>query len=350
MIALTAVIPAYLWLLPSVPTRASTPFLMGLRSMDLLGTLLLSGALASFALAFTSGGSLYTWSSGRTIASITSFGLCTVLFLIAQWSTASSKRLIPAACLGQVQMVLLFVTGASASAALHVSIYYIPVHFLYILGDDANVGALRVIPFVSFWWWLLVVCGAALPRIGYPGVWYLFSGLCLTAGGATMYTVRADTTPQAIAGFMVLYILGLLTSETQSSIGSAIIALREEELGPLINKEEYVKDFFGFAQALGGMVGLVVASAVFQNGAFTHLSRGLDGHGFSEEQVRGAITGVRSALWQRQVDVKFKSLWLDSLVRGVDNVWMLAAVAGGVYTVCAYCMSRKRFIARSENR
>lgn len=168
-----------------------------------------------------------------------------------------------------------------------------------------------------------------------------------------MYTVRTDTTPQTIAGFMVLYILGLLTSEAHVSIGSAVIAIGEEKAevsghtpdGRLeATKSAQLNDVFGFAQALGGMVGLVVASAVFQNGAYADLSRALDGHGFSEGQVRGAVTGLRGALWKSQADVTLRRVWLDSLVRNVDKVWLLVAVAGGVYTICAYCMPRRRFV------
>jgi hypothetical protein len=249
--------------------------------------------------------------------------------------------------------VLLFFTTASASAALLISIYYIPVHFLYVFGDDANIGALRVIPFVSFWWWLLVVCGAVLPRIGYHGVWYLFSGLCLTAGGATMYTVRASTTPQTIAGFMVLYILGLLTSEAQYSIGVEIIAVNkgrkqqnvtEVEVDEMIGAEVgEMTRFFGFAQALGGLIGLAVASAVFQNGAFSDLNKTLHGQNLTKAQVQSAITGVRSDIWKYRPDAKLRALWLNTLVKNVDNVWMIVAVTGGLYTLSAYCMSRKRF-------
>jgi LPXTG-motif cell wall-anchored protein len=353
--------PIYIVLLPSLPKQPQIALHTKLQRVDWLGILLSTAALTTITIGVTSGGSLYAWSSARTIIPLAISAISTTAFFVTQYKltwTTPSERLFPASPLCNHQLFLLSVTTASTSAALLISIYYIPVHFLYVFGDDANIGALRVIPFVSFWWWLLVVCDAVLPKTGFHGAWYVFSGLCLTAGGATMYTVRAETTPQTIAGFMVLYILGLLTSEAQYSVGAEIIkvvrdrtqqkeTVHEENESAITETEEMAR-LFGFAQALGGLIGLVVATAVFQNTAFSRLDKTFRDQGVSKDQVRPAITGVRSEMWKSRPDVELRALWLDSLVKSVDGVWIMVAVAGALCTVSAYCMSRKRFIAASS--
>jgi LPXTG-motif cell wall-anchored protein len=360
LIVLGVLAPIFVGCLPSIPKQPDIPFLAKLRSIDWLGTLLLTAVLTSFTIAITSGGTVYAWSSARTIVALVLSAILTIIFCVTQYKligTTSLERLFPMSPLWSGQLVSLAVAAALASSALLISIYYIPVHFLFVHADPARGAALRVIPFVSFWWWLLVVCAILLPKTGHHGLWYLLTGLCLTAGGAAMYTVRSWTSPAAIGGYMVLYLLGFLTSEAQGGIGTGIIAASkasdheketEAELDEVIQAEtEDMTRFFGFAQALGGVVGLTVASAVFQNSAFSGLSKTLRDQNLTRRQVQSAVFGVRSEIWKSQPDAQSKAQFLDTLVKRIDNVWMLVVITGCLYTACAYCLlSLKSFLPK----
>ena len=329
--------PVYLFLLPSLPRQHGISFSEKIRRLDWLGTILNVVMYVSFSIAFSFGGATWAWSDGRTITFIIIFGVFMVGFCVTQYYSVFTdpiNRLFPCELLRNLQLVMLYIIMACGGAALFISIYYIPLFFLFVHDDSGTQAAVRLLPFVCFYVATILICGATMGRTGYHMVWYLLSGVFMTCGGATMYTIRADTSSACIYGFTILLGLGMATTQASYAIG------------PLLVKPDRVPEviqFLNISQGSSQFIGLTIASALFQSITFSNLKTMLAGAGYSDSEIQAAIAGARSTLLQT-VSPELRAQCIDVIVKSIGNEWTLVIAAGALYTVCACFLTHKRFV------
>lgn len=332
-----AMCPIYLFLLPSLPRETNTTFMQKAKGLDWLGIVLTAGLYVSFALAFTFGGAIWNWNDGRVIALIVVFSVFTIIFCLTQYyavSTNTTDRLFPCEFVRDPQLVLLYVCMACGGAALFVSIYYISLYFLFVHGDSGTQAAVRLLPFVCFYVATILVCGATMGRTGYHMVWYLISGIFLTCGGATMYTVRSDTSPAHIYGYAVLLGIGMAT--TQAGYAVAPTLVKPDRVPEVIQ-------FLNISQGSSQLIGLAIASALFQSITYSGLKQVLAGTGYPNREIQAAIAGARSTLLEK-ASPELRAQCIDVIVHSIDNAWVLVIAAGALWTVCSCFLTRKRFL------
>lgn len=337
-----AMTPVYLFLLPSLPRRPASSFFQHLLALDWLGSILTVGLYVSFTIAFTFGGVLWDWNDARTIALIVVFGVLTVAFCLTQhlaFLTNETDRLFPCDLLADPQLVLLYIIMACGGATLFVSLYYIPLYFLFVYGDSGTEAAVRLLPYICFYVATILLCGALMGRTGWHNIWFLSSGLCLTAGGAAMHTIRIDTPVANLYGYIVLLGLGMATSQAGYAVGT--------HLAPEGRAAELIQ-FLNISQGQSQLVGLVIASAVFQTRAFGGLKAVLGGT-YSDADIRAAVAGAKSAILE-EVDAETRARCLEVIVDSIGKCWVLVIAAGATYTVCSVCLSRKRVIQMTERK
>ncbi|CAL8584873.1 hypothetical protein XPA_010456 [Xanthoria parietina] len=333
-----AMTPIYVFLLPALPRETDTTFLQRVRGLDWLGTVLTAGLYASFTMAFTFGGAIWEWDDGRVIALIFVFGVLTIAFAVTQYlsiSTNDTDRLFPCEFIRDPQLVLLYVCMACGGAALFVSIYYIPLYFLFVNGDSGTQAAVRLLPFICFYVVTIVVCGATMGRTGYHMIWYLISGIFMTCGGATMYTVHSGTAPANIYGYGVLLGLGMATTQAGYAVG------------PLLVKADRVPEviqFLNISQGSSQLIGLTIASALFQSMTYSGLKGVLDGTGYSNEEIQAAIAGARSRVLETATP-ELRARCIDVIVHSIDTAWILVITAGALFTLCSCFLTRRRFLS-----
>ncbi len=333
--------PVYLFLLPSLPRRPGSSWLAHTKSMDWLGIMLTAGLYCAFTVAFSFGGVLWAYSDGRTISLVVVWIVCTIAFSVTQrYSVLTSPldRLFPGDFLGDSQLVLLYIIMACGGAGLFVSIYYVPLYFLFVYGDTGTQAAVRLLPFICFYVATTLFCGAVMGRTGYHIIWFVFSGLCLTAGGACMYTVKQDTPVANIQGYTVLLGLGMMTSQAGYAVGNRIV--RPSRAAELIQ-------FLNISQGSSQLIGLTIASVIFQTKSFDGLQSVLSHLGFNDDQIRAAVVGTRSDVL-RQVSPEVREQCLAIIVRSISRCWVLVIAAGTLYTVCSLFLVRTRWIAKHE--
>lgn len=330
--------PIYVFLLPALPRETDTTFLQRVRGLDWLGTVLSAGLYVSFTMAFTFGGAIWEWDDGRVIALIFVFGVLTIAFAVTQClsiSTNDTDRLFPCEFIRDPQLVLLYVCMACGGAALFVSIYYIPLYFLFVNGDSGTQAAVRLLPFICFYVVTIVVCGATMGRTGYHMIWYLISGIFMTCGGATMYTVHSGTAPANIYGYGVLLGLGMATTQAGCAVG------------PLLVKADRVPEviqFLNISQGSSQLIGLTIASALFQSMTYSGLKGVLDGTGYSNEEIQAAIAGARSRVLETATP-ELRARCIDVIVHSIDTAWILVITAGALFTLCSCFLARRRFLS-----
>ncbi|KAI9745042.1 MAG: hypothetical protein M1818_001320 [Claussenomyces sp. TS43310] len=331
-----ALTPIYLFLLPSLPRRPDATFMQKIKGLDWLGTILTAGLYVSFTMAFTFGGAIWAWSDGRVIALIVVFGVLTIAFGVTQYYslfTNKRDRLFPCEFLRSPQLVLLYVCMACGGAALFVSVYYIPLYFLFVHGDSGTQAAVRLLPFICFYVATILLCGAAMGRTGYHMVWYLLSGIFLTCGGATMYTVRAGTPRANIYGYAILLGLGMTTTQAGYAVGPLLV--QPDRVSEVIQ-------FLNISQGQSQLIGLTIASALFQSISLSGLKRVLAGTGYPESEIQAAIAGAKSTVLQTTTP-ELRAQCIDVIVRSIGNAWVLVIAAGALYTLCSCFLTRRRF-------
>ncbi|UPK96344.1 hypothetical protein LCI18_007279 [Fusarium solani-melongenae] len=328
--------PIYLFALPSLPQQPDTSFVDKLKRLDWLGITLNTGIYVCFVLAFTFGGPEWAWDDGRFITCVVLFVVFVAAFAITQYYTVFTNkidRLFPCDFLANPQMIILYIAIACGGAGLFVAVYYIPLYFLFVHGDSGTEAAVRLLPFIFFYISAILFCGYAMPRTGYHMVWYLISGLLLTAGGAAMYTIKADSPASYTYGFSALLGFGLTTSQAGYAVAARIV--KPDRLAESIQ-------FLNISQGKSQMLGLAIASSIFQSRAFDGMNKVLQGQGFSTEEIRAAIAGSQSKILAT-INPELRRRCLDVLVKTISEIWVMVIAAGALLTVSSLFLTKKRF-------
>ncbi|KAF4466928.1 MFS transporter [Fusarium albosuccineum] len=336
LVIFAATSPIYIFALPPLPRQPNTTFLEKLKKLDWLGILLNTGIYVCFVLAFTFGGPEWAWDDGRFITCVVLFVVCVAAFAFTQHRavlTNKIDRLFPCDFLANPQMILLYVTIACGGAGLFVAVYYIPLYFLFVHGDTGTEAAVRLLPFVCFYVTAILICGYAMPRVGYHMVWFLVSGLLLTAGGAAMHTIEADSPASYTYGFSALLGFGLTASMASYTVAGIIV--KPDRLAESIQ-------FLNYAQGGSQMLGLAIASSIFQSRAFEGMSRVLQGQGFTTAEIRAAIAGSQSEVLE-SISPELRRRCLDVLVHTISEIWIMVIAAGALLAVSSLFLTRKRF-------
>ena len=332
-----AMSPIYLFVLPSLPRHPGISSSDKVRSLDWLGMVLTAGLYVSFTLAFTFAGSIWAWSDGRFIALLVVFVVLTVAFSATQRFsilTDPINRMFPCEFLRDPQLILLYVCMACGGAALFVTIYYIPLYFLFVHGDSGTQAAVRLLPFICFYVATILVCGAVMGRTGYHNLWYLFSGICMTCGAAAMYTVKYDTPAANIYGYSILLGLGMTTTQAGYAVGPHYV--KPDRVSELIQ-------YLNISQGSSQLIGLAIASCIFQSLGFQRLKDVLSQTDYSDAQIRAAIAGARSELLQNAAP-ELRAKCVDAIVNTIGDVWVMVIAAGALWTLCSLFLTRKRFL------
>lgn len=302
-----------------------------LRQLDGLGVLLAAGMYVSLALALSFAGTQWPWGSARVVVLLVLSGVLFVVFGITQyWTVLTSVpyRLFPFQFLASRQMVVLFVLTACGGSALFVSIYYIPLFFLFVHGDDATAAAVRLLPLVAFYSAGVLACSRliAMTRPSFFWLWYFVTGLFLTAGGAAMFTVKAEESDASkVYGFSFLLGIGFSTSQAAYYIATHHLVEAEKVPDAI--------QFLNASQGSSQFLGLLIASAIFQSRAYAGIRDALEGHGnFTEDQIRGAVAGAHSQLLS-ELPADLRQRCLAAIVWTIQREWILVISAGALITV-----------------
>lgn len=204
--------PAMILYLPSILLLQEVSILDRLLRIDWLGFILGSGMWVSFLMALTMAGGQWPWNDGRTIATFVVFGVVLVLYFLQQYFailTTPERRAFPCHLLRQRTQVLLYIVTAAGTTTLFVVVYYIPIYFQFVNGDEALMAAVRLLPFIVIGVTVNLVSGTFLHFIKVYMVLYLIAGVFVVAGGGPlMVYLSPDTSTGTIYGLTILVAVG----------------------------------------------------------------------------------------------------------------------------------------------
>jgi len=136
---------AAMWVCQNGLRRVSSPVRRGRPRLDIIGMLLLSGAISVLLLALGWGGTIYAWGSYQ-ILGLASLGSCLFLLLILQELRARDPLLPPRVFMSSSYVA--YVIVSTLTSVLLFMCLTIPLYFQYVRGATAAQSGIYVAPFM----------------------------------------------------------------------------------------------------------------------------------------------------------------------------------------------------------
>ena len=328
-----ACVPGWLLYLPGICLVRGVNVREKLASIDFAGCFLGSVMWVSFLLAITMAGGQWAWNDGRTIATLVVCALFLVLYALQQYFavyTTRTSRAFPAHLLRQFTQVLLFVATAASTSATYVVIYYLPLYFQWVNDDNALMAGVRLLPFVAFAIPMSLSSTGLLQTIKTYKFQFTLASVCLGLGGGPLvYNLHPSSPIGNIYGLCILIGLGTgFSLATGYTVSAQTIEPEDMKSGVT---------FQSIAQIGGEVIALGVAGQVYRSCAIANLQTVLAGHGYSDDEILAALTGVKSTLFQ-QLHGTLRDEAINAIVKAMQMTFVLVPVAGGMMFLAALCM------------
>lgn len=226
-----------------------------LKRVDYLGSLLLTCALVLFLVGLNAGGNVLPWTHPLVLTALP-LSLVSLLIFIYVEENRALEPIIPIKLLLNRTVASACLSYWFVFMAYYGLTYYMPV-YLQLLGKSPTQAGLRFIPFSA---------GSAIGALGVgimmkaTGNYYYLdkcSHALLVLSTALTATMNADTPP--VYPFIYLAIFGL-------GIGGILVTTLIALVSAVEQENQAVVTSAGFAfRSTGSVIGLTIASSVFQN-------------------------------------------------------------------------------------
>ncbi|KAK8000782.1 hypothetical protein PG990_013382 [Apiospora arundinis] len=287
-------------------------------------------------------GGQWEWDSGSTIATFVVFGVLLIAYVLQQYFavfTSPERRLFSGHLLRDRTQVLLYIVTAAGTTTLFVVVYYIPIYFQFVNNDEALMAAVRLLPFVVIAIAVNLVSGTFLHFIKVYMALYVIAGVFVVVGGGPlMVFLDPGTSTATIYGLTVLLAIGTGFSMTMGYT-IATLTLEAKDVAAGLNMQNV-------SQIGGQVIALAVASQIYQSTGQRNLKEALAGHGFSAEEIRGAMAGVQSSLFEK-LEGPLRGQAIVAITDAMQMAMVLVPVSGAVLILAALCMKRERLFGEA---
>lgn len=288
------------------------------------------GASVSGVLAINSGGTIWPWDDGRTIACFVVSGVVFIIFGLQQAFcilTTEEDRIFPCQFLKSRIHIILFMQTSAATTVFFVPIYFIPLFFQFVKGDSAIEAGVRLLPLVCLLVFAVIVNGALMSKYGYYMPWYLAGGCLALIGSALMHTVKYDTSNANIYGYTILMGLG------GGMYAQASFAVAQAKSKP--HEIPWAVGFIALAQIGGATIALAIANSVFFNKATSGILAAVPSA--PRAVVQGALSGANSDFF-KSLDASTKTAALEAVADAIGRTYILAITGAALSIVLAVFM------------
>ncbi|KAL4909245.1 hypothetical protein BDW74DRAFT_174443 [Aspergillus multicolor] len=331
--------PVYLFYLPSIHPGAGESLRNRFVRLDYVGFVLSAGMGVAFAMGFISAGGMWAWGDGRTIALIVVFVMLLAAYALQQYLcifTTAATRSFPGHLLRSRTQILLYITTTCANTGMFFTTYYIPIYFQFTQNDSSLMAAVRLLPYLLVTITCNLATGWALPKVQYYMPLCLISGTLMTLAAGLLVALLSTDTPTALTyGFSILMAVG--TGITMR-LGYAFASLKvpPADIFSAINLQNA-------AQIGATVICLVIAGQVFQSTAVHNLNEVLDGHGFSQAEIHGAVARAQSPLFQN-LNGDLRDAAIRAITGAIQRAFIVPLVAGGVGLTSSLLMKGERLL------
>ncbi|KAK5167531.1 uncharacterized protein LTR77_007230 [Saxophila tyrrhenica] len=328
--------PVYIFVTPSFDPRPDMTFRQKLKTLDWLGSLLIATILVVLITTIAFVGSTFAWGSGTAIALWVVSGVALVAFSLQQYFaflTTEDNRVFPIHFLKSRDQLLLFIATAGSATANAVTIYYIPLLFVFTRGDDPLDAAVRLLPFIVVFIFFVMLAGATLPLVGRYSLYYILGGALIISGSALMFTVRDDTSIGKVYGYEILIAAGAGMT-FQNGYGVASVKVKEEDKSNAIG-------FINTAQIGTTALALAIASCLYQNLGVSALKSALSAYDLPTPLLQAALGGAGSDVLS-SLPARVQEIVVSTVAHTIARIFGMSIAAGALLFVAALVMKHEK--------
>jgi EmrB/QacA subfamily drug resistance transporter len=261
---------------------AAAPQRRGAR-IDVLGAILLAGAVSAGLLVTVWGGDRYAWGSAQVLALVVAAVALAAGFI---WQERrATEPVLPLRLFRDRVFVVVSAGAFLATLSLFAAIVFLPLYLQLVTGATATSSGLLVLPLLLASTFSTIVSGRLMTRSGRYKVFPVIGFALMGAGLALLTTLGVSSGRGTAMVYMAVFGLGFGLT-TQVLVVAVQNAVDRRELGTATASVNLFR-------ALGGSVGVAVYGAVFAAGLRYALPRhvagragGIDAHGVQSSPDR----------------------------------------------------------------
>ncbi|MBD8065058.1 MFS transporter [Devosia sp. PTR5] len=262
------------------------------RKVDYAGFVLLSGALTTFVLATSLGGTTYPWMSIQIVGLLVAAAVFLAAFI---WTEArAAEPVLPLQLFRNNTFLVTNSIGFLVGMAMFGSITFLPMYLQLAKGVSPTDSALQLLPMMVGLIGGSMVSGFIMTRTGRYRILPRASTFVLTIGMLLLATMSLDTPSWQIAGFMLLVGIGIgpvnsvSVTATQNAVPRALVGVATA--GTTLFRQ------------IGGSIGVSVFGAIFSSGLAARMGDLLPGSEGTASFDASAVAAMPPALREQVLE------------------------------------------------
>ncbi|MCJ1438876.1 hypothetical protein MMC27_008266 [Xylographa pallens] len=227
-----------------------------LMQMDLLGVILVMGAVISYILALHYGGLMYAWNSSQVVGLLVSFVVLSAAFVVWEWCQ-EDRAMVPFRLAGDRVYLVSSVFAFFFSGAYFLIIYYLPIYFQVIDNVSPEMSGVRNLPLILAVTISMLVSGAYISITGIAAPVIVVGTALGTVCMGLLYTLDIGTGEGKWIGYQIIGGVGW-------GIASQIPIITVQATAPAADLAEATAILL-FFQTVGGAFMVAAAQAALVN-------------------------------------------------------------------------------------
>ncbi|ODV80465.1 MDR transporter [Suhomyces tanzawaensis NRRL Y-17324] len=310
-----------------------------LKTIDVICSILLIAGVVLILLGATFGGNEFAWKSAAVICCFLLGGICLVAFVIYNFFV-SKNPLFASYIFTIPQIISVSTSGFFNYAFFLTDMTYLTVYFQVILGHSAFQSGVDLLPLIVSASISAVANGILIKKTRFVKPNHIFSGVMGVIGSALLTLIKRDTKTSTRIGYLIA--TGISTGfQLQSALMSCQINAPKEKTGSLIMVTTWVT----FTRFLGGAVGVIFATVIFETSSRNAVSRIVRNapeavkQQFATEQILKVLNSPKLI---KSFPQEIQNQIFDSLMDGLQNTFYFGVACACVALVTSIFGTNRR--------
>ncbi|KAF3000501.1 hypothetical protein E8E14_005441 [Neopestalotiopsis sp. 37M] len=319
-------------LYPSYRLPTNKPALRHLRDIDWVGCILWMGIFVMYGFAAVFSGSVWDWSSGSAIAIWAVLGLTICAFAIQQYLnlfTTHEHRAIPWKLFSNRSVALPMLCVWMAGVVYGATLYYTPIYFAFTHGHGALAAAVRLLPFIGVFIFMIFLAGTLLPVVGYYKVFFLIGAALMLIGGGLQQTITPQSSEGRVMGYEAIVAAGAgLVWPISLPIASTVLPPQDRMDAAAL---------FNMGQMGGISLSLAMSGAIYENLGSQLVGEVVAGLNLSHHDIRELLSGADSSA-TTLLSPDLLTRVVDAVTQALVSCFYMTLAGSAVAFIAACCM------------
>lgn len=307
-----------------------------IRRLDLVGNILIMGAVVMLLLALQEGGNEVPWNSARIIGLLVGFGAVSILFGL--WIVYKrDMALLPIGILGQRTVALSIASSFFSSATILLYAYWLPYWFQTIKGATPLESGVNMLPWAIGLFLFGIIAGAIVNRTGYYNPPLLLGSAIGVVSTGLLTLLDLNTPSGHWIAFEIVGAIGFGSTVQQYFLAiQAVLPQEQIALGTAL---------ILFDQNLAGAIFVSIGNALVRNRLIAGLATGQFSGVDVNNILNAGVTDIASYVDPARLPA-FLALYNDAL----HAVFIMATPLAGLALLFALPMSWRSLKAESGDK